>query len=262
MVRSHHSKDKSTTSTAKTFRLIDYALGYACRGWSIIPVRGKVAIGSWKTYQSKPPDENSLRRLFEDETITGLAVILGKASCGLGCRDFDVVDEYHQWACENPLEAESVPTVRTRRGYHVYGRVSQEMYQDFGTGELRADSGHYVLLPPSLHPDGGRYEWVVSLPEEEVPELSITLFSTKGVLVDSVTQIPRYPATQHVSQIVFGNALRKPFPQVWGNGIASFFSSFVDSKLLHQKPRWKNSNHTFLSGIGWPCRTSEPKNGK
>ena len=53
-----------------------------------------------------------------------------------------------------------MPTVKTARGYHVYGRLEEEAFVTFADGELRADSGHYVVLPPSVHETCAVYSWV------------------------------------------------------------------------------------------------------
>ena len=132
--------------------LIDHALAYAARGWSIISVMGKKAAGLWMPFQEKAADEATLRQLFARPGITGVAVILGSVSGGLACRDFDVVDAYHAWAANNPQDAAVFPTVKTARGFHVYGHLNEDIFVDLDDGELRADSGHYVLLPPSIHP--------------------------------------------------------------------------------------------------------------
>jgi hypothetical protein len=162
--------------------LLATALGYAARGWSIIAVKGKIAAGLWKPFQELPADEPTLRRMFGRNGITGLAVILGSASSGLACRDFDLADAYHAWAAKNPDDAIRLPTVRTPRAFHVYGRLGEEIFVDFGDGELRADSRHYVLLPPSRHPSGQTYAWLNPLPpaREALPLLPPSLMAPWG----------------------------------------------------------------------------------
>jgi hypothetical protein len=181
-----------------TMVLVEKAIEYARRGWSIIPVCGKRAVGRWKRFQSMPADEGTLRRVFGKENITGLAVVLGKASGGLAVRDFDEVDSYLAWAEASPDEAASLPTVRTHRGFHVYGLHDEEVYEDFGDGELRGDSGHYVVLPPSQHPDGSTYEWVVPLPSGELLKLPPSLFR-RGLTTDLTHQTTQ--PTQHIQHI-------------------------------------------------------------
>lgn len=153
--------------------LLDHALAYRHRGWSIIPVAGKRALGKWKHLQQRRPTVDELRAMFSRSGVTGLAVILGQVSGGLCVRDFDDVASYKKWKAQFPKTAKRLPTVRTARGYHVYCRIDDETFHDFGDGELRGDSGHYVLLPPSVHPDGVDYRWIVDLPDGKLPVVRI-----------------------------------------------------------------------------------------
>src|SRR5258708_1406228 len=139
------------TNTASTFNqqhaaLLEHALAYAAqRAWSIIPVKAKkAAVSFWGPFQERPADDKTLRRLFAKKDITGLAVILGSVSGGLAARDFDQADAYHAWAARYPDQASILPTVRTQRGFHVYGYLDSEIFTKFDDGELRADSGHYI----------------------------------------------------------------------------------------------------------------------
>lgn len=99
--------------------------------------------------------------------VCGIAVVHGRASGTQGrihaLRDFETMEQYRRWADGNRSLAVDCPTVWTPGGgAHVHLLVSgPEAFIDYpdGSGELRADSGHYTLLPPSLHPSGRRYRW-------------------------------------------------------------------------------------------------------
>ena len=97
-----------------------------------------------------------------------LAVIVGLVSKGLRVRDFDDKDSYMVWSEQHSDLSVSLPTVRTHRGFHVYFRADlPDKVIPFEDGELRAGNG-IVVLPPSLHPSGSRYEWV-NPPLDEIP---------------------------------------------------------------------------------------------
>lgn len=145
------------------------ALRYAARGWSIIPIRGKKpALKSWKQYQTTPPSESEIREWFAQRNLDGLAIILGPVSGDTCCRDFDRAESYHEWAASHPDLARTLPTVQTARGFHVYFRSPGCSPVTLSDGELRA-RGQYVLLPPSRHPTGRAYAWIVPLPDGELP---------------------------------------------------------------------------------------------
>lgn len=64
-------------------------------------------------------------------------------------------------------------TVRTSRGRHLYYRCDQELPNTAGrlaSGIDTRGTGGYVVAPPSIHPDGGVYEWVVIAPPRTLPD--------------------------------------------------------------------------------------------
>jgi hypothetical protein len=170
--------------------VLDEALRYYRRGWCIIPIRLGTklpACKSWKRYQSVRPDMETIRRWFSTGEPKSLAVVLGEVSGGLVCRDFDDMTAYDRWAAEHPELSKTLPTVETGRpGRHVYcradiGQIRQASKSDgaiikLGDGELRG--GGYCLVPPSKHPNGSIYRWIVPL-ADEIPEIGLF---TSGLL--------------------------------------------------------------------------------
>jgi hypothetical protein len=149
--------------------LLWHALEYRAIGFNVIPTRGKKAAGKWKRFQRERPDELALQHMFALPGITGVAAILGAASSGLACRDFDRLDRYQEWASQHPDLATVLPTVATAKGRHVYFRSQTEQFITFDDGEFRADCKHFCVLPPSLHPDGPSYRWLIPLPDGPLP---------------------------------------------------------------------------------------------
>lgn len=141
--------------------ILTQALEYHRRGWSIIPVRrgSKIAAVRWTRYQENRADKQQLRRWFSPGKYENLAVVFGKVSRGLTCRDFDTMGEYDLWASRQTKLAQQLPTVRTANGTHVYFRGHYQTIMRIANGELRG-SGGYCLLPPSVHPDGSIYQWI------------------------------------------------------------------------------------------------------
>ena len=154
---------------------LSHALEYASRGWSIIPIRHRSASGKepacWNVnrYKEKPPDKETLCHWFWRDDLDGLAAMCGEVSGGLACRDFDKIEAYDQWASAHPELAESLPTVRTKRGYHVLCRTKARPKKYQEEGEFITNG--YFLLPPSRHPTGIIYEWVIPLPDGPLPHI-------------------------------------------------------------------------------------------
>jgi hypothetical protein len=172
---------------------LEIALGYLRRGWSVIPLkpgkrnlslRKKPNLLSWKPFQKNRATENQIRQWFTQPEEAGIAIVLGDVSGSLICRDFDKVESYHNWAAKHPALAAILPTVKTGRGWHVYcrsvvsiadlrarGELAAKGIYKLLDGEFRIDGG-YVVLPPSLHPNGHRYEWTVE-PTDEIPRVEL-----------------------------------------------------------------------------------------
>jgi len=148
--------------------ILETALGYYRRGWSLIPIKPgtkRPACQAWTPYQTTRADESRVRRWFAKGN--GLAVIMGDVSDGLVCRDFDTMAGYDTWAADHPDLATTLPTVATARGRHVYFRSDHRGIETLDDGELRGAG--YCLLPPSRHPDGAVYRWLIPLPDGPLP---------------------------------------------------------------------------------------------
>ena len=144
--------------------MIDVALFYDRLGWPVIPVRQneeRTPCVKWSVYQHQRPDEHELHRWFVQRfKDAGLAVINGKISGWLVCRDFDDHESYEKWASAHPDLAALLPTVRTRRGWHVYFLNSALVKTEKGrTGELRCTGIN--ALPPTRRDDGFTYSWLI-----------------------------------------------------------------------------------------------------
>ena len=143
---------------------LDAALDYHGRGFALLPLRprdkrphGEVlneTYGSpaWGPLQRRRASVAEIAEWFQTDPEANLGVITGEPS-GIAVADFD----------RPPAGVHHPPTpsATTSRGYHVYlrsdGPVRSEKYR---WGELRGDGG-YVVAPPSLHPSGHRYEWML-----------------------------------------------------------------------------------------------------
>ena len=153
--------------------VLEAALEYRDLGWSIIPILAGAKKPphwlKWKQYQECRADEHSLRSWFDGKDH-GLAVVLGDVSGGLVCRDFDEMGAYERWADDNAELAATLPTVATSRGRHVYFRTAGDSrVKRTHAGEIRG-SGGYCVLPPSRHPSGAVYRWLIP-PTRTIPQV-------------------------------------------------------------------------------------------
>jgi Bifunctional DNA primase/polymerase, N-terminal len=162
---------------------LELAKEYVARGWCILPMtvdrqgNKKPALKTYKRYHSERPTAETLASWFSSTKVDGmnlcgLGVMCGSVSGGLYCRDFDILESYLAWAAEHVALAKTLPTVKTARAFHVYGRQAALVKTlDFEDGELRGEKA-FVVLPPSDHPSGVRYAWVNPLPMGEISLIS------------------------------------------------------------------------------------------
>jgi len=171
--------------------LLQVALEYHRGGFSVFPIepgtkKPAVINGrrlAWEQFQQRRPTEEEIEVLFGQNDPGGIAVVCGKVSGGLIVVDFDG-DEwdkaYDRFFRAFP-ELEKTRKFSTGSG-HINScfrcpdipknltRIVRKFADIDAEVELRANA-HYVLVPPSLHPCGRRYEWLN--PEDPILELSL-----------------------------------------------------------------------------------------
>jgi len=137
----------------------------ADKGFSVIPIKpmDKVpAISSWKEFQTRKPSDAELHEWFDDGN-KNIAIVCGKISGGLVVVDFDDLETMN-FLIEGGIDKflKRTLVVKTRKGYHVYFRVTENLLQSGRLDNLKIDikgEGGYVIAPPSIHREGTRYEF-------------------------------------------------------------------------------------------------------
>lgn len=151
------------------------AIAYAQKGWFVLPLKP----------QSKEPckflrhgyldastDLTKIKKWFADDDIN---IGLGIVQSNLVVLDFDRRNIVVNTNWENYRRicvASNTHTVKTDNGYHFY-YLADKTKQFKGKVIPGIDIKHkgYVVLPPSIHPNGTRYEVInnvdpVALPAE------------------------------------------------------------------------------------------------
>ena len=165
----------------RTTEATDYER-YAALKWSVIPIRpaSKLPRNSWKRYQdlrSTAEEHTNWARNYPDGNI---GVVTGPVS---GIFVVDIDDESQ---VPKSFVLPQTATVMTGTGEHLYfryplGRTIPTATQVVPGLDIRGDGG-YALLPPSVHPNGTPYTWILP-PEEgiaEFPENMLDLISKKA----------------------------------------------------------------------------------
>jgi hypothetical protein len=143
--------------------VIEAARDYLQRGLAPIPVGpDKHPLVEWKSYQAQPPHVDQIDEWWMRWPDANVGVITGQVS-GIVVLDADGPKGLES------LKALGTPATtwlsRTGRGYHQWfkhpgvligNRAGVRPHLD-----VRGDGG-YVVVPPSLHASGRRYEWITA----------------------------------------------------------------------------------------------------
>ena len=147
----------------ETLRL---ATEYLDSGWSVLPVKPEEKrpyMTNWLQYNKTRVSKSTMESWFTNLTGAGVGVVTGKIS-NIVVLD---VESY----CKIPIEEllKRYPTQMVSRtgsgGYHLFYQYPTHVPHVgnrvglFDGIDLRADGG-FIVLPPTVHPSGGRYEWI------------------------------------------------------------------------------------------------------
>lgn len=139
---------------------------YIDSGWSILPVKPdekRPYMTNWLQYTRTRPGRALIDSWFNNLAGAGVGLVTGRIS-GV------VVLDVESW-CPTPVEEllKKYPTNMIARsgggGVHLFysypqnvGKISNRV-GIFEGADLRADGG-FLVLPPTMHPSGNRYEWI------------------------------------------------------------------------------------------------------
>lgn len=160
--------------------ILKRAKAYLDRGWSLVPVEagGKRPLVRWEPFQQHMPTQAELDQWFKRWPAANIAVVTGALS-HLVVLDVDPrhggddsladLEKRH-----GPLP-DTVEAISGGGGRHIYfahpGGIVHNRVGFVPGIDLRGDGG-VIIVPPSLHPSGRRYEWEVSHhPEDLDPAL-------------------------------------------------------------------------------------------
>ena len=165
----NHSKPASKYQST----LHEAAIGYARKGLAIFPLspRTKIPLKESKGFQDATVDIDQINRWWTQEPNANIGMATGKVS-GKFVVDIDVDETKDGEASLRKLEAQyeplqpSVEQITGGGGRQVMFEQPSNIITCSSAGQLgegldiRGDGG-YVVLPPSIHPNGNRYEWSV-----------------------------------------------------------------------------------------------------
>ena len=193
--------------------MLKEALQYSGIGFSVIPIqpKGKKPLIPWEEYQRTRASEEVIKRWWEKWPDANLGVVTGDVS------GIVVVDlEYDGLTLSQNLHLSSTLIASTGKGRHLYfkypgteicNRAAINKVKGF---DLRGDGG-YVLVPPSLHPDGKKYTWLTplralsSLPEFPIQKILTPLSPTTTTTTTTENRNPKGWIGEALKEMQVGN---------------------------------------------------------
>jgi hypothetical protein len=174
-----------TQAVRSNAAVLEAALAYAARGWSVIPIetRGKRPLIRWGEHQGRIAAAAEIRAWYARWPEANVGIVTGRVS-GLAVID---VDERHGGASSlAETEIEHGPLPRTPEvatgggGRHLYfahpgGSMPSRVAIRPGI-DVRGDGG-CVVAPPSVHPSGRRYVWAPGRAPDQAPLAPVPAWS-------------------------------------------------------------------------------------
>ena len=159
-----------------TDTILAWAQYYHSHGIAVIPTRGgtKQAIYQWKPYQTRLPTDDEIIRWFARTNFdeTGIAMVTGAGSNNTNGIDVDLREFADDLQIKGTAVLQATWTQLSGSGkIHVITRSSQTIPSTSvkgRDGKLVADicaGGHILMLAPSRHFSGGRYQILYGGPE-------------------------------------------------------------------------------------------------
>jgi hypothetical protein len=162
---------------------LEAALEYLAMGWSPIPIcppdhegcpkphvntckrPGKQPLIEWKTYQERLPSEREVRLLFSRYPSCNVGIILGSVSrlIGIDADGPEALNLLRELSCdlETPTLEFTTPSGGKRFLFETpKGIIVPKRRFDRGDSHLIIlGEGTYTVMPPSVHPNGDKYQW-------------------------------------------------------------------------------------------------------
>ena len=176
------------------------AVWYCEHGFAIVPLKAKSkqpamahGLNDWFD------DPGSARDLWTKYPDFNVGIVCGAPSHGLLVLDFDIDESKEKdgyatlraWERAQGDLPETAVAITGSGGMHYLYRTDRTNIRPSANGELGVDvrcDGSYIVAPPSVHPNGNRYEW------QDHPE-DTPIATADGAVYDFLDHIQRNGGT-------------------------------------------------------------------
>lgn len=172
-------------------QFLDAAIEYASKGMAVFPlkVRGKEPMTAHGV-KNATTNFNTIEKWWTKYPNANIGIACGEVSGGLLVVDLDEKengvsgsDSLHNWERENGSLPETVRSITGKGGAHLLFRIDHPEKNKVNLLEgvdIRSDNG-YIVAPPSIHPNGTRYEWEYDPEEYDIARADETVLKLLSV---------------------------------------------------------------------------------
>ena len=162
--------------------LKEWALSYAGQGWKVFPLLPKdKKPATPQGFKNASNDPEQVEAWWDKNPNYNIGIATGRES-GLLVIDLDVdedkglngYDTLREWQREHKELPETWQSITGRGGYHLFYRdngLNQSRVNLYEGVDIRGNGG-YIVAPPSIHPNGKRYEWEIGPGDGEVAAIN------------------------------------------------------------------------------------------
>ena len=172
------------------------AVWYCEHGFAVVPLKPKSkqpamahGLNDWFD------DPDSAREVWTRFPDFNIGIVCGAPSHGLLVLDFDVDEEREKdgyatlsaWERAQGELPETAVAITGSGGMHYLYRTNRNTIRPSANAELGVDvrcDGSYIVAPPSVHPNGNRYEW------QDHPE-DVGIATANGAVYDFLDHVQR-----------------------------------------------------------------------
>lgn len=244
------------------YHKFDAALEYTRKhGWAIIPTKNvdgkKVpAIASWKQYQSVKPTVDEIHTWWIENLEYNPALVTGMIS-GVAVIDFDLTKDTKRFT-EEALELmgklpETLIAQSGSGGRHYFFKTSKVIPSKIGIlpGVDIKGEGGYLVLPPSVHSSGNKYQFInkhemaefpYELLEKPVDREDLNIENSKSPIVVKIKEGERNKTLTSIAGTIYSMIPDKP-------DLAKRLVIAMNDKICDPALSLKELENTILSSM-------------
>ena len=211
--------------------LKEWALYYASMGLAVFPLRPKdkrpATVNGCKAATT---NKEQIAGWWDKHPDSNIGIATGRLSGGLVVIDLDIdenkgvngYDSLKAWQRENGELQETWQSITGRGGYHLLYMSASTHKNRVGLYEgidIRGDGG-YIVAPPSIHPNGRKYEWEQGPDEIAIAQADRRVADLLNGTVSKKQEKQDFPPMEKIPEGCRTDAMVRLVGRLKGDGLA------------------------------------------